>query len=108
MENRTLFDFDIDITQVLLAHHHSLPISGHITTYCHGRPFHGIICILNGSAQYHFVGHPPILLKQGDIAFIPASAAYEVYCIGDLPLDHYTINFLAEKDTFPHWLHPVT
>ena len=104
MENRTLFDFDVDITQVLLAHYHSIPPSGHITTYRNGRPFHGIICILSGSAQYHFTGRTPILLKQGDIAFIPASTSYEVYCTDNQPLDHYTINFFAQKDTFPHWL----
>lgn len=104
MEYPSLYDYDVQITQVILAHFHSILPSGRVTAYRNGRKFHGIICVLSGSAYYHFAGQKPQCLKQGEIAFIPASASYEVFCTDNIPFEHYTVNFTADETTLPPWL----
>lgn len=104
MDKNTLIDFDLDITQVILAHYHFISPACKVTAYKNGRKFHGIICALSGSAKYCFSGYAPICLNQGEIAFIPADASYEAHCMGEKPFEHYTINFLGREETFPKWL----
>lgn len=101
MEQRIITDFDLDISQVILAHHH---ITTRVDAYRNGRKLHGIVCPISGLAQYSFPGYPPIRLGPGEIALIPATTSYRVGCIGTEPFDHYTVNFLGQIETFPKWI----
>lgn len=53
-----------------------------VTAPKHKHPGEEIVYALEGSLEYHVEGKPPIILKPGDVLFIPAGAVHSVKNVG--------------------------
>ena len=104
MAVRAFTDFDVEISRVLLAHRYSIAPGFDMDGYRHGRNMHGMVCALSGGSEYIFADGESIPLMPGEIALIPAAAAYRMRALGDSPFEHYTVNFISDPDTFPEWI----
>lgn len=104
MENRLFTDFDVEISRVLLAHQDTLPPGLTMDRYRLGRNMHGMVCALDGCAEYLFAGERRISLSPGDVAFLPAETAYLLRVGSETSFLHHTVNFLAEASSFPEWI----
>lgn len=103
MELSAVRDFDVSVTEVVLAHRYALE-QRRVDIYRCGRRMHGLVCVLSGMAEYCFADGRRILLRAGDAAVIPAAAAYTLYWQGDERFEHYTVNFLGDEKTLPPWV----
>lgn len=103
MEARWTEDFDVRVDKVLLAHHCVQEPGLRMDAYRGGRMSCGVVCVLSGEAEYSFRSGRVLRLKAGDVAFIPASAAYLTRVADGAAFDHYTVNFLADPDALG-WL----
>ena len=103
---RGLTDFDVEIASVLLAHRYTIAPETDMDVYRRGRHMHGMVCALDGGAEYTFEDGDIIRLQPGEIALISADSAYRVRTVDDRPFEHYTVNFLGDADTLPEWVPP--
>ncbi len=101
---RMLTDFDAEITALLLAHRYTIHPETDMDTYRHGRHMHGMVCAIGGGVDYLFEDGESIRLLPGEVALISPDSAYRVRTVGGIPFEHYTVNFLADSDTFPEWV----
>ena len=83
-------DFDLVISEVILAHKYMYGAGSVNDAYCRGRNASGLVYCVSGSADYFFA-HKHFALHTGDVVFLPESAAYEVRCHEDF--HHITVNF---------------
>ena len=97
-------DLDVDVTQVLLAHRYTMVPGLEMDAYRQGRNMHGMVCPIDGAGEYFFSTGQISRLSPGQIALIPASAAYRVRAADGRPFEHYTVNFLGNGDTLPPWI----
>lgn len=103
MEARWTQDFDVRVEKVLLAHRCVQEPGLRMDTYRGGRMSCGMVCAQSGEAEYSFRSGRVLRLRAGDVAFIPASAAYLTKVADGAAFDHYTVNFLADPDALG-WL----
>lgn len=96
-------DFDVDISRVLLAHHFTMEPRKDMDGYLQGRRMHGLVCPISGGGEYEFPNGTRVTLVPGEIALIPAEAAYRVRASGNAPFEHYTVNFLVPAPGLPEW-----
>lgn len=101
---QVLADFDVEITTVLLAHRYTIHPGSDMDGYRSGRNMHGMVCTLHGIGEYVFSDGERIRLQSGEIALIPATAAYRVHAADGEPFEHYTVNFTGDGDTLPEWI----
>ena len=97
-------DFDVDVSRVVLAHEFAFYTDDAMAGYARGRDVHGLVCVRSGQAQYAFSGGHVRTLSAGEIALLPASSAYSVRKVGEIPFLHYTVNFLGDAASLPDWL----
>lgn len=96
-------DFDVRIERVLLAHHFVMEPRHDMEGYLQGRGMDGLVCPITGGGEYEFPDRTHARLMPGEIALIPAEAAYRVRAADNAPFEHYTVNFLLERDSLPEW-----
>jgi len=85
-------DFDFDIPSILLAHRFSFTAGSRNPIYEKGRKISGIVYCSSGSALYKF-DDSEILLRAGEIIFLPKNCAYVVTNVSDEDFLHITVNF---------------
>ena len=54
-----------------------------VTAPNHRHPGEEIVYVLEGALQYKLQGRHPVILKAGDVLFIPAGTAHEVKNVGN-------------------------
>lgn len=96
-------DFDVQISEVLVAHRYALLPDMDMDSYRHGRNMQGLVCTISGVGEYVYEDGESVRLMPGEMALIPAAAAYRVHAAGNEPFEHYTANFLANAETLPEW-----
>ena len=95
MVDNRLPDFDLVVTEVVLAHECIYQENSFSDGYASGRMCSGIVYVMSGSANY-IVNNKTMMVKAGDIVYLPSESAYIVKVCNDA-FHHYTINFnLAE------------
>jgi len=86
---------DLRITDVTLAHRQEAQAGYSWEAYRAGRKIWGITCVISGSGVWSYADGRRVDISQGQIGFIPASAAYRFFVPeGAKPCLHCTINFL--------------
>lgn len=104
MDSSSFVDFDLRILDVTLGQK-QLANEGYTwNAYREGRKASGVTCVILGAAMMIFNDGRKEKLEAGDVAFIPASAAYR-FCVpmGAEACLHYTINFVLGGE-LPEWL----
>jgi quercetin dioxygenase-like cupin family protein len=48
----------------------------------HSHPGEEVVYVVRGSLEYRLEGRPPVILKAGDVLFIPAEAVHRVTNVG--------------------------
>ncbi len=91
-------DFDMSISRILLVHQSNISTGEYFTNYCLGRKFDGLVFGISGSAAYDF-GERKIIIRPGQMMFIPACSAYTLRTAGDEPFVHFTANFITDDAT---------
>ena len=86
-------DITISIGRVALAHEFTITDKNKCD-YSRGRGIYGISLALSGEAEYRFAGGARITVREGDIIFLPETAAYTI-AVSE-PYRHYTVNFTAK------------
>jgi quercetin dioxygenase-like cupin family protein len=76
---------------------HDLSIAGHETLQArvdfepgsfatrHKHPGEEIIYVLEGTLEYQIDGNPPVVLKAGDVLFVPGGAVHRAKNVGNSP-----------------------
>ena len=94
-----VYDFDVRICEITLAHRQSSSKGHHWNGYRKGRKVWGVACISEGEMQYHYQGGKCKRLLPGDVAIIPSSVAYSLSVPNHVETCvHHTINFRMEGD----------
>ena len=83
-------DFSIDVKSIQIAHEFTLD-SARKCEYPTGRGSYGLVCVLEGCAEYRFAGGERIRVSPGDCLLIPPSSAYFIET--QTAFRHYTVNF---------------
>jgi quercetin dioxygenase-like cupin family protein len=55
-----------------------------VTAGKHKHPGEEVVYALEGSLEYYVEGRPPVILKPGDVLFIPAGAVHSVKNVGNV------------------------
>jgi quercetin dioxygenase-like cupin family protein len=63
----------------------------------HTHPGEEIIYVLAGSMEYDVAGKPPVVLKTGDVLFIPAGTVHSAKNVGDVTASELA-TYIVEKD----------
>lgn len=100
----TPMDFDVKIERILLAHHFVMEPRQNMDGYVQGRGMDGLVCPISGGGEYEFPDQTRVHLMPGEIALIPAEAAYRVRAAGNTPFEHYTVNFILDPSSLPEWM----
>ena len=85
-------DFDLTISDILLAHKFSYAANSSYSLYQNGRKISGIVYCLHGSAVYRFKNEC-LQLNPGRMLFLPKDSAYTVENQTDGAFSHITVNF---------------
>ncbi|MGI6653425.1 MAG: helix-turn-helix domain-containing protein [Christensenellales bacterium] len=89
---------DFVLQSIVLAHHFIAPPGWVSDEYTITRLHHGIIYVLSGQAEYHMKSGNNLILKTGDVLYVPTGTAYVTQCLGEDSFVHMTVNFDLVKD----------
>lgn len=99
-ENKMIEDYFVNIEKIIVAHKFALKAGGECD-YTGGRKFCGLICGVDGEADYFMDDGKVIPVKSGDVVFVSEKAVYKVKASDRFV--HYTVNFnvLPQKSYGP-------
>lgn len=80
------------IESISLAHKFYSPSRWLSAEYANSRPRHGLVYVLDGSAEYEFSDGKKLLVHKDDLLFLPAGVSYLTRC-PDEHFTHMTVNF---------------
>lgn len=89
-ENKMIEDYFVSIEKIIVAHKFTLK-EGVECDYTGGRKFCGLICGVDGEANYFMDDGKVIPVKSGDVIFVSERAKYKVKASDRFV--HYTVNF---------------
>lgn len=86
----TADSFYIDIGKINIAHEFVLN-KNNKCEYPNGRKYYGMVCCIDGEAEYVFNAHNRQTVQKGDVLFLSPNAAYSIAVKDEYR--HYTVNF---------------
>lgn len=106
MAYKRVHDFDLRITDVTLAHLRLVAEGYTWNAYRGGRQACGVTCVMSGCAMLMYEDGSADRIGVGEMAFIPAGAAYRFYIpYGSADCSHCTLNFTISGD-LSDWIAP--
>ena len=91
MQNSFNGDFDFSVSEILLAHKFSFSANSSFSGYANGRKVSGMVYAIKGSVLYRFENRS-ILLKAGEMLFLPKNISYKLENEFDKDFLHITVN----------------
>ncbi|MBQ9735944.1 MAG: helix-turn-helix transcriptional regulator [Clostridia bacterium] len=88
-------DYYIDVEEVVLAHRFTFK-EGTYCDYSGGRLYCGLMYAARGDARYVLRTGEEHLIREGEVAFIPAKLAYVIRAGGER-YEHYTVSFTVNE-----------
>lgn len=95
------WNINFDISSIRTAHEFVLNSSLRCE-YPHGRGCYGLVCVLDGTAEYRFSDGKRLSVFVGDVLMLFPGAAYSISVKNSF--EHCTVNFELheESSSFPH------